>query len=262
MKKFMERVCLGSLILLVPVSGFACSMDQWTSQSGAVTAASPPTLPRVSEFCAMQATNTGYVHDSSPVDHATFIARFYVRSTLTGSGQADVFVAYDADSPGNQLLKVSYDGANLDFHSTSGTQLGTAAAISGKWHLVEVEYNSAGNTRFWVNANAVTGNGSPTGTYTSATGEIESVRLGLPNGRGTFSGGGVSFDAYESHSTTPVGPLKIGDANGDDTWNIFDYGAVQQDIAENLQIGQPDCNLDGGVNIFDYGCVQTAIANN
>src|SRR5688572_32481987 len=148
MKKFMERVCLGCFILLVPVSGFACSMDQWTSQSGAVSAASPPTLARVSEFFAMQATNTGHVQDNSPSAHTTFIARFYVRSTLTGSGQADVFVAYDNDTPGNQLVKVSYDGANLDFHSTSGTVLGTAPAASGSWHLVEVEYNSAGNTRF------------------------------------------------------------------------------------------------------------------
>jgi hypothetical protein len=211
----------------------------------------------------MQATDTGYVQDNSPDNHTTFIARFYVRSQLTGAGQATVFVAYDNDTPGNQLLKVSYDGANLDFHSSDNTVLGTASApagTTGNWHLVEIEYNSGDETRFWVNSNAITA--APTGTYASATGAVESVRLGLPNGRGGFTGGSASFDAYESHSTTPVGPLMMGDANGSTTYSLADYGAVKQDILGNLQIGQPDCNSSGSVSIADYGCVKQRILGN
>lgn len=261
MMNCMDRVLFGCLALMLPISGFACSMAQWVpGQSGAVTAASPPTFSRVSEFCAMRATDTGYVQDNSPNNHTKFIARFYVRPQLTGSGQADVFVAYDNDNPGNQLLKVSFDGANLDFHAAAGPIVDKTVAVTpGSWHLVEIEYNSAGITKYWVNTNAK--QVAETGSYTSATGGVQSVRLGLPNGRGGFSGGSVSFDSYESHSTTPVGPLRIGDANGDTNWNVLDYGAVQQDISNNLQPGQPDCNLDGAVNVLDYGCVQQKIAN-
>ncbi len=258
MMKYIGCVVFGSLALLLPISGFACSLEQWSGASGAVSVASPPTLSRVSEFCAMQATDTGWVQDNSPNAHDQFIARFYVRPQLTGSGQADLFIVYASETPATQLLKVSYDGANLNFHAGGSVQ-GTAAAVAGRWHLVEVDYNSAGTTSFWVNtyANLV----AATGSFDSATGTVEAVRLGLPNGRGGFSGGSVSYDAYESHSSTPVGPLRIGDANGDSVWNVLDYGAVQQDISLNLQIGQPDCNLDGTVNVLDYGCVQQTIAS-
>lgn len=263
MMKYKERVIFGCLALLLPISGFACSTAQWNGgTSGAVAVGSPTDVTpihRVSEFCAMQAINTGYVQDNSPSAHTTFIARFYVRSTLTGGGAADVFVAYSAENGTGQLVKVSYDGANLDFHSNSGTVLGTVPATPGNWHLVEVEYTSAGQTRFWVNANAVTNNGSPTGNYTSATGAVESVRLGLPNGLGGFAGGGVSFDGYESHSTTPVGPLLIGDANGSGTITTGDYISVQRDILGTLQSGQPDCNLSGSVTTGDYRCIQQKI---
>lgn len=255
MMKNMERVFLGCLALLLPASGFACSMGAWDTPTGvgAVTTASPPTITRYSELCALQATNTGYVQDNSPSGHTTFIARFYVRPGFTGSGQADLFVVYDNDTPGNQLLKVSYDGANLDFHGSSGTVLGTVAATINNWHSVEVKYVSAGTTTFWVNANATLV--APTGSYASATGAVESVRLGLPNGLGGFSASTSRFDAYESHSTTPVGLLLVGDANGNGAITIADVISAGNELGGTLAVGQPDCNFAQGVTIADVICI-------
>jgi len=260
--KYMDRVLFGCLALLLPISGFACTTAQWTSVSGggAVTAASPPTFARYSELCALRVTNTGYVQDNSPDNHTTFIARFYVRPSLTGSGQVDLFVAYGAENGTLQRFKVSYDGANLDFHA-DGAQAGTVAAAGNLWHLVEVEYTSPGSTRFWVNSDATTA--APNGTFASASGSVESVRLGLPNGLGGFSASAATFDAYESHSSTPVGPLLRGDANADVDINILDFGFVRNEILGNsLAIGQPDCNRDGSIDILDFGCVRNIILGN
>ncbi|HET6565889.1 MAG TPA: dockerin type I repeat-containing protein [Xanthomonadales bacterium] len=260
MMKCTDRVLFGCLALLLPISGFACSTAQWSSQSGAVVVGSPidvTPITRVSEFCAMRANDTGHVQDNNPTNHLTFIARFYVRPQLTGTGQADLFIAYASETPATQLFKVTYDGANLEFHTGSATVLGGVAATAGSWHLVEVKYVSGGNTEFWVNKNA-TVPATPDGSFASATGGVEAVRLGLPNGRGGLAGT-ASFDAYESHSTTPVGPLLIGDANGNGTITTGDYAAVQRDLLGTLQSGQPDCNLSGSVTTGDYRCIQQKI---
>jgi hypothetical protein len=276
MKKYMDRVLLGSLILLLPVSGFACSTAEWDSTSGLGTTifvagpttpfAPPQTAPltRVSEFCAMRATDTGHVQDNSPSAHTKFIARFYVRPQLSGSGQVDLFLAYDNDTPGAHLFKVSYDGANLDFHAAGTTVVGTAPAAVNAWHLVEIEYNADGTSKFWVNANAAATPtpAAPTGTFsTVASSGVQSVRLGLPNGRAGYTGS-ASFDGYESHSTTAVGSLLIGDANGIGGITTGDYAAVQRDILGTLQAGQPDCNLSGEVTTGDYRCIQQKILGN
>jgi hypothetical protein len=256
-----ERVFLGVLTLLLPASGFACSMSQWDTPTGvgAVIVGSPqtgPAVPRYSESCGLQVTapSSGHVQDNSPDGHTQFIARFYVRPNLTDvSGtQADLFVAYSDEAGASPLLKVSYDGANLDFHA-AGAPVATVAAAPGLWHLVEVEYNSAGNTEYWVNTNAESV--AATGSYASATGAVSSVRLGLPNGATGFTGS-AQFDAYESHSTTPVGPLIACDADGSDNpdININDVLAV---ITERfgqpsvLAAGQPDCAPNGTIDIND-----------
>ncbi|MDZ4730820.1 MAG: hypothetical protein SH820_12860 [Xanthomonadales bacterium] len=192
------------------------------------------------------------MQDNSPTAHTTFITRFYVRPQLTGGAQADLFIAYSAETPSGQLLKVSYDGANLDFHAAGAGVLGTAPAEAGKWYLVEVKYVSAGNTTFWVNTDANTV--AATGTYTSATGGVEAVRLGLPNGLGGHTGY-VNFDAYESHSTTAVGPLLIGDSNGNGSITIADATNAIGELNGTLAVGQPDCNSSGVVTIADATCV-------
>jgi hypothetical protein len=273
MKKYMEGVVFGCLALLVPVSGFACSMAQWDANSGAVIVGNPdsaPAVPRVSEFCGLQVTapNTGHVQDNSPDGHTQFIARFYVRPNLAGSGAADLFVAYSDEAGASPLVKVSYDGANLDFHAAAGV-LATAPAAPNLWHLVEIEYNSTGTTHFWVDANAATD--PQTGQYASATGAVSSVRLGLPNG-GTGFTGPAQFDAYESHSTTPVGTLVIGDANKSGGITPTDLTRVKNEILKNsptpadettwLSPGQPDCNRTGSVTPTDLTCIKNIILGN
>jgi len=264
--KNMDRVLFGCLALLLPISGFACSTAQWTSNSGAVVVGSPqtnPAVPRYSELCGMQITapNSGYVQDNSPDAHTQFIARFYVRPNIAGTGEVDLFVAYGAENGTLPRLKVSYNAATaaLGFH-TSSTLAATTPAAAGLWHLVEVEYNSAGDTRFWVNSNAISA--SPIDTYPNASGVIESVRLGFPNAATGYTGT-AQFDSYESHSSTPVGPLLLGDSNGNLSVNVFDMISIQNEIlGTNLAVGQPDCNRQGTVNVFDMICVQNIILGN
>ncbi len=256
----MDRVIFGCLLvagLAVGSSAMACTTDGWLGgASGGTQVGSPTTISRVSELCALKLAATGHVQDNNPA-HTRMIARFYVWPQLSGTGTADVFVAYDNEAGTGPLFKVSFDGTNFIFDATdAGGGSGSAAAVSG-WNLVEVDYNSDSNTfSYWLNSDATSD--SADGSFASGAGTVQAVQLGLPNGLGGLTGS-ASFDSYESHSTTPVGPLLIGDANADDTVNIFDYSAVQQDILGNLQMGQPDCNLDGSVNIFDYSCIQQVI---
>ncbi len=265
---YKERVLFGCLFLLLPISGFACSMAEWTAAPGVgdVSVGTPkdnPAISRFSESCGLRAlatANPSYVQDNNPAAHETFIARFYVRPALTapGAASADLFVVYDSDTPvpADQLFKVSYDGSNFNFHGDSSTVLGTAAASTGLWHLVEVEYKKAPTptVKFWVNKNALTPD-TPNGSYTIVAGNVESVRLGLPNAKGSFTGGSVNFDSYESHSTTAVGPLIVCDADGlkgGTPVNTLDFVAIIQERYEGiLAAGQPDCNLDGAVNSLD-----------
>lgn len=254
----MDRVIFGCLMTCGIVPGLlACTTDGWNGGASGGTAGSPPSVSRVSEFCGLQLTGTGWVQDNSP-SHANIIARFYVLPQLSGSGDADLFIAYSSETPSGVLFDVSFDGTNFDFSATgAGGGSGSAAANLNHWNLIEVAFNSGGTFSFWVNADATTDPAN--GTFSSGTGTVEAVRLGLPNGLGGFSGGSVSYDAYESHASTNVGDLLIGDANADATVNVIDYSSVQQDILGNLQSGQPDCNLDGTVNVLDYSCVQQVI---
>ncbi len=261
MNKYMERCFIGILAIMAPISGFACSMAQWSSTSGAVVAESPlapapanSNPSRLSQACGLRATNTGHVQDNSPSAHTTFIARFYVRPQLTGGSEADLFVAYSAEGspPTGQLLKVTYSGTQLKFYAAGAGVLGSAAADAGKWHLVEIKYVSAGNTTFWVDTDAKTV--AATGTFASATGGVEAVRLGLPNGLGGHTGY-ANFDSYESHSTTPVGPLLIGDSNGSGAISIADATNAIGELNGTLAAGQPDCNSSGVVTIADATCI-------
>lgn len=261
MNNYREKFVIGCLAVMLPVSGFACSMAEWDTPTGvgAVIVGSPQTattVARYSEFCGLQVTapNTGHVQDNSPDGHTQFIVRFYVRPNLTGTGQVELFAAYGDEAGGSPKVKVSYDGTNIEFHADSGPVASkSVAAAKNLWHLVEIEYNSAGSTRYWVNADSA---GAESGSYTSASGPISSVRLGLlPGTLAGFSGGSAQFDAYESRSTTPVGPLLNGDANANGSITIADVTKLGGELNGNLANGQPDCNRNGAVSITDVTCV-------
>jgi hypothetical protein len=257
----MERFILCCLISwgLAPVA-WACSTDAWNGGiSGAATPASPPDAARVSELCGLRLTNTGYVQDNSPA-HAGFIARFYVLPQLTGSGEADLFIAYSSETPSGVLFDIAYNGTNFVFDASGTGGVGSAPAVPG-WNLIEVEFNSGGTFSFWLNSDATTD--AATGSFASSSGTVQAIRLGLPSGRGGFTGGAVTFDAYESHATTPVGPLLIGDSNGSGAISGLDLVVIQNEILGfGLASGQPDCNRNGAVSGIDLVCVQNIILGN
>jgi hypothetical protein len=90
--------------------------------------------------------------------------------------------------------------------------------------------------------------------FSSGTGSVAFVRLGVPNDMGGFSGGTVTYDAYEAHRTTNVGALYECDAEGDSDIDINDVLAVVDEVFSDpviLASGQPDCDSNGSVNIND-----------
>jgi hypothetical protein len=271
--KNMDRVIVGGLLLLglgFGSSAHACTTDGWLGGVSGMPAngdaGSPLAVSRYSEFCALEITDTSWVQSSLASDNR-YIGRFYVLPELTGSGAVDLFIAYEDEVGGAPLFVISYTGSSFEFDADgAGGGSGTATAESG-WNLIEFEYDAdSGNFNYWVNEtwNFVTEayTTGPTGTFASGGGTVESVRLGAPSGLDNFTGGTITYDAFEAHRTTSVGALKVGDANGNNSVNIFDMIGVQNEIldpANSLAVGQPDCNENGSVNVFDMICVQNII---
>ena len=263
--KNMDRVIFGSVLLIglgFGLNAQACTTDGWQGGfvdggGAAVTGTPLENISRVSEFCALKVSGQSHVQSDFASD-SRYIGRFYVFDGLTGAGDVDIFAAFGAEDGTVPLFNISFDGSQFTFDASSaGGTSGTAAAAAKGWNLIEFDWDSVGGTfKYWVNADATTD--SETGSADSGTGTVEAVRMGAPTGLDTQTGT-LNFDSFESHRTTPVGSLLIGDANGDGVVNVRDYSPVQQDILGNLQIGQPDCNLDGAVNVRDYGCVQSVI---
>jgi hypothetical protein len=255
----MDRALLGSVFLFgfgLAYDTQACTTEGWLGGNsgvpGSANPASPPTVARYSELCALAVTNTSHVQDNNASD-TRYRARFYVLDGLTGANTVDIFVAYSDEAASNPLFKVGFNGSQFTFDATAaGGTSTTAASVSG-WNLVEFDWNSvAGDFDFWVNADAVTD--AATGSVNSGTGTVEAVRLGAPNGFNSQTGK-VTFDAFESHRTTPVGPLLVGDSNGNGSVTIADVVSVLNELSGTLQIGQPDCNENGGVTVADAVCL-------
>jgi hypothetical protein len=264
----LDRALLGSVFLLGFGCAFdiqACTVDGWLGGASGVPAnanpASPPTVARYSELCALAVTNTSYVQDNNASD-TRYRARFYVLDGLDGADPIDIFVAYSDPGATTTLFKVAFNGSQFTFNATAaGGESASASALAGKvWNVVEFDWDSGTNSfNYWVNVDATTD--PATGSVDAGTGTVEAVRLGAPNGFSPQSGK-LTFDAFESHRTTPVGWLLVGDANGNLSVNIFDMIGVQNEILNpvtSLAVGQPDCNGNGTVNVFDMICVQNII---
>jgi hypothetical protein len=199
-------------------------------------------------LCGLAVTNTSYVQDNNASD-TRYRARFYVLDGLAGADPIDIFVAYSDEGATTTLFKVAFNGAQFTFNATgAGGGSNTAASVNG-WNVVEFDWDTGANTfRFWVNADATSAN--PTGSVNAGTGTVEAVRLGAPNGFSPQTGK-LTFDAFESHRTTPVGELLACDTNGNGSRTIADVVAVLNELAGTLQVGQPDCNKNGGVTVAD-----------
>jgi len=256
---FKDGIIFGSVLacgLVLSSAAFACSTDGWNGGvvglSTTLFVDSPPSFPRYSEFCGMNVTGTGSVRDLSP-NHDRIRARFYVFSQLTGTGDAVLFRAYADEGDATPLFEVRRNDGNLVFDASDAGGGSQSVASPSGWVAVEFDWDSVGNTfDIWVNADASVA--TATASTTAGSGTVSSVRLGLVAGLGGFSGNAV-FDAYEAHSTTAVGRLLAGDANGNEVNDIADVLAVGGELNGTLAVGQPDCNEDGAIGIADVLCV-------
>ena len=255
MTSYKEGALFGSVLLLGLILSFAaeaCSTDGWAGGTSNIPAnaqaGSPPGIRRYSELCALTVSDQSHVQSNFASD-TRYRARFYVMDGLTGAGDIDVFEAYSDEGATTALFKVSFDGSQFTFDASGAGGLSDSAASKNGWNLVEFDWNSdTGDFDFWVNADAAVD--QPTGSVNSGAGTVEAVRLGAPNGFGTQTGS-INVDAFESHRTTPVGPLLACDANGSGAVSIADVVAILNELGGTLQVGQPDCNEVGGVTIAD-----------
>ena len=254
----------------------ACSISAWsTTDSVGVVAADSgeaPAFSRYSGRCSLRVVGGAtpkYVQDNTPTNATAFKSRFYINtgSPLVDTGAAG-FVFLARDGAGANLIRIALTGGNLQ-----ATVTGSAAAIpaipvvAGRYYSVEIEWAQGAAAPFSIKVQGA-GAAAPTTqttTTNNASGVLKDVRLGLSAG----STGTVFLDEYDSRRTTAPGRLCRGDANADRAINIFDRGALNQDIlaqtanpGSNLAVGQPDCNEDGAVNIFDRGCVNGQIIAN
>ena len=234
-------------------TAMACTTGLWLGGTeGSPVAGSPAAISRVSGLCAMELTAAGSVKDISPSAETAANIRFYVYAQEL-SAEVVILEAFTATD--DSLLTVSFDGSNFVFASGSNTS-DPIAGTTG-WNLVELAWASEDAMDFWVNTDA-TVDGSQ-GSVATVAGAMDSVILGNRT-TDTYTGS-LTFDDYEAHRTTKVGPLlMMGDANNDAAINILDIGVITSEIlVKGLGEGKPDCNLDGSVNILDIGCTTTII---
>jgi hypothetical protein len=252
MKTAVRLTCLALLLAGVfsASTTMACTTSAWNggiTGSPAPLAGSPATVSRVSGECAMQLSAAGSVKDTSPDAESAAIIRFYVFAQLS-AGTPVIFEAFSDDNATASLLTVSLNGSNFVFDAGDGA----SDNVPGKsgWNLVELSWTSGVGMDYWVNADSTSV--SATGGVSAAAGTMQSVVLGTRDD--DVYTGTLTFDDYEAHRSTPVGPQKICDANGDDNFSLSDILAVISEkygAPPTLAIGQPDCDMDGDVDLSD-----------
>ena len=261
--KFKDGVIfVGALVCglgIMPAAN-ACSTALWSDSTGAITAGSPVAVPRFSQLCALNVTGAGSVRDLSP-DHTRLRARFYVLNKLVGTGNVVLFRAYADETDTTKLFEIRRNGANLVFDTSANTGGSSVSfAAPNTWTSIEFDWQSGGTMSIWVNAPSSGATSTTVAAGNSAT--VKSVRLGLITGLDTYTGGNEVFDAYEAHSTTPVGLLLLGDANAGGTLTSADATRVLNELAigGTLSPGQPDCNLGGSISSADATCIMAKLA--
>jgi len=226
----------------------ACTTSLWNGgEDGTPVVGSPADVSRVSGLCAMELSAAGSVKDTSPSAETAAIIRFYVYAQLT-SGTPVIFEAFNAVD--DSLLTVSFDGSDFVFYA--GDDTSPAVPANAGWNLVELAWTGGGVMEYWVNTDAT--QVASLGSVTAIAGTMDSVILG--NRVDDTYTGTLTFDDYESHRTTPVGPADVCNADGIGGIDLLDALEVVDEYfaapdSPDLAVGSPDCDLSGTVDLLD-----------
>lgn len=263
-KSILGRTATAGALLLgaafASQAAMACTLDNWSSFSGSVTAGSPNAaggnIARYAGLCGMEASGSGYVEDENPGGIDRIVARFYVWAGNTSA--SDVYVGYGDNDGGTPRFDVSVDGGNITLTDIATGQSVSQAGNANAWNSVEVDWAQAAGTG--VISLSVNGAVENEITNLSNVGtQLQSVRLGNLNG----SSGTTYFDAYESRRSTAVGRLCEGDATPDGVRDFGDLNTIFVEIAtggNTLATGTPDITEDGVVDFGDLNDVFVLIA--
>lgn len=259
MKISSRTLLAAALLVALPTSGaMACTITNWngTGTAAAANTGGPSAIARYSGVCALSVDTGKYVVDNTPGTEGTYRARFYVLTKAVG-GAVTIFKATSADNGGGTaVIEVDYTGSAFSFRQ-NGTTVG--AGVSGiqanKWYSIEVFYKAGASfsASVWgAGGSTEVGNVS---AASAGAGTVGSAVLGVSSGTAATA---LGFDAFEStrSESTAIGRLCRGDANGDNSINVFDTAAVTAErVNGTLATGQPDCTEDGAINVFDTNCV-------
>lgn len=240
-------------LLMAAQSAVACTVDNWSANSGNVTAGGPDiSIARYSGVCASQTPDgaVAWVQDNSPGGINRIRARFYVLNGLDSGQSAVVYRGFSDTSGGSSLftVRLATDGTVKLIDNETAQQVEQTA--STPWVSIEIDWSQGsgdGTISLSVNGQGPVADNS----LNNAGSALQSVRLGNLLG----VAGTLNFDAYESRRTTAVGRLLVGDANNSGAVNIADASAIIAELDGTLQIGQADCNENGFINIADASCV-------
>jgi hypothetical protein len=237
--------------LMLSQAALACTTDAW---NGGVAgdpvplagSPAPDGVARITGLCGMQQTVPGSVKDTSPVAEADAFIRFYVLADLA-SGNPVIFEGFSDDGATGSLFTVAYDGVNFSFDAGDGAS-GPVPGVTG-WNIVEMYWVGGTSLEFWVNTPPAD---PATGSISAAAGTLESVVLGAA----TALDGTLTFDDYESHRDTPVGPSDVCNADASGPIDLLDALEVVDEyfappLSPDLAVGSPDCDLSGIVDLLD-----------
>ena len=243
----------GALLLGAAFAGqaaMACTLDNWSSNTGAVTAGDPlnDSIARYAGICGMEVTGAGYVQDDNPGGIDRIVARTYVWAG--NSDLAEVYAGYGDTSGGSERFNVTIDATG----TVTLTYTETSPSVSqpgnpNAWNSIEVDWaQGAGTGVISLSVNGATA--TENDTLSNSGAQLQSVRLGNPN----THGGPTYSAAYESRRITAVGRLCNCNVNGDagDVVNVQDVIQIVTEAGGGaLATGTPDCSQDGLINVQD-----------
>lgn len=244
-------------------SAMACSLANWSANSGAVVANQPngaagdpgadtTAVARYEGLCGLRATGQGFVQDNRPNGINRIVTRFYVLNQLSAGQTATVYQGFGNEAGGLSRFQVTLATNNTITLTDTATGQSVSQPGNGGWDSVQLDWGSDAAAGFI--SLSVNGAAASQITGLSNAGTLESVRMGNLNG----ATGNLNFDAYLAQRSTATARVCNCNANGstDDVVNVQDIVVlVNESGGVGLANGTPDCNEDGNINVQDI--VQT-----